>query len=251
MIFTAISLIALAQEPAPALNSTAPEAKAFRVEPGTRIPLILLNSLSTRNAAEGDRVYLETLFPILVNNRVVIPVGSSVAGTVTTVKRAGRMKGRAELFVRFDTLILPNGVMRDFRSRLSNVDGTNPGRVDRREGKIEGEGNQGGDARTVAETAVGGTFVGGLAGAAAGNAGLGMGIGAAAGATAAMIGILATRGPDAVLTKGTTVEMLLDRPLTFTEEEINVSGVAIPGRRAVAEPPPAPRRSERPGWRPY
>jgi len=158
MIFTAISLIALAQEPAPALNPTAPEAKAFRVEPGTRIPLILLNSLSTRNAAEGDRVYLETLFPILVNNRVVIPVGSSVAGTVTTVKRAGRMKGRAELFVRFDTLILPNGVMRDFRSRLSNVDGTNPGRVDRREGKIEGEGNQGGDARTVAETAVGGTF---------------------------------------------------------------------------------------------
>ncbi|MDX2056591.1 MAG: hypothetical protein SFV24_02210, partial [Gemmatimonadales bacterium] len=161
------------------------------------------------------------------------------------------VKGRAELFVRFDTLILPNGVMRDFRSRLSNVDGTNPGRVDRGEGKIEGEGNKGGDARTVAETAVGGTFIGGLAGAAAGNAGMGMGIGAAAGATAAMIGILATRGPDAILTKGTTVEMMLDRPISFSEDETNFAGAVMPGRRAVVEQPQPARRNERPGWRPY
>jgi len=34
--------------------------------------------------------------------------------TVTQVKKPGRVKGRGELYVRFDTLTLPNGVCRDF-----------------------------------------------------------------------------------------------------------------------------------------
>src|SRR5688500_15463528 len=63
-----------------------------QVTPGTRIPLSLINSVSTKNAAEGDRVYLETVFPILVNGRIVIPPGSYVAGTITQVKRPGRMR---------------------------------------------------------------------------------------------------------------------------------------------------------------
>lgn len=219
------------------------------VTPGTKVPLSLLNSISTKNAAEGDRVYLETIFPILVDGQIVIPVGSSVAGTVTTVKRAGRVKGRAELFVRFDSLILPNGVMRDFRSRMSNVDGTNPGRLDRNEGKIEGEGNKSGDMRSIGDAAMSGTIVGVIAGNAAGRAGMGAGIGAAAGAAAAMIGVLATRGPDAMLTKGTTVEMVLDRQLSFELNELGFQSTAPMGRRmGVVEQTPRP--SERPGWQP-
>jgi hypothetical protein len=34
---------------------------------------------------------------------------------------------------------------------------------------------------------------------------------------------LLTRGPDVVLAKGSTVEMLLDRPLTFDETELDFS----------------------------
>ena len=48
----------------------------------------------------------------------------------------------------------------------------------------------------------------------------GLGIGAAAGAAAGRIGILASHGPDAVLPKGTTVEMVLDRPLNFNELDL-------------------------------
>jgi len=33
--------------------------------------------------------------------------------------------------------------------------------------------------------------------------------------------VLLSRGPDAVLAKGSTIEMVLDRPLTFTESELN------------------------------
>jgi len=43
-----------------------------------------------------------------------IPRGSYVNGTVTTSKPAGALKGKGELFIRFDALILPNGVTREF-----------------------------------------------------------------------------------------------------------------------------------------
>jgi hypothetical protein len=50
---------------------------------------------------------------------------------------------------------------------------------------------------------------------------MGVGVGAAAGAAAGLIGVLASRGPDAQLARGTTVEMVLDRPLAFTDDELN------------------------------
>src|SRR5882762_4980898 len=58
-------------------------AGAYTVEIGSKVPLALINSVSTKHSAEGDRVYLETVFPILVNGKIVIPPGSYVAGTVT------------------------------------------------------------------------------------------------------------------------------------------------------------------------
>lgn len=91
----------------PAQQAEPPVERTYVVDTGTRILLNLLNSVSTKTAAEGDRVYLATGFPVLVGGRVVVPPGSYVAGTVTSVKRAGKMKGRAELYVRFDTLTLP------------------------------------------------------------------------------------------------------------------------------------------------
>ena len=126
---------------------------------GTRIPLSLINSVSTKQAVEGDRVYMETAFPVLENGRVVVPVGSYVAGTVTKVKRPGRMKGKAELFIRFDSLTLPNGITRDFRARIGGLDGQASEKLDRAEGTIRGDSNKGGDARTVGEATGVGTSV--------------------------------------------------------------------------------------------
>src|ERR1041385_8233403 len=223
----------------------------YVVEPGAKIPLSLINSVSTKHSAEGDRVYLETVFPILVNGKIVIPPGSYVAGTVTQVKRPGRVKGRGELFVRFDSLTLPNGVTRDFRARMSSMDGRAAEDFDRVEGKVKSEGDKADDARNVGEAAAAGASVGVLAGAASGHYGMGAGSGAAAGAAAGLIGVLLTRGPDAVLAKGSTVEMVLDRPLSFQETEL-LSGPMQPlpvpdGGRAPSHKSasvPIPGRSE-------
>ncbi len=198
-----------------------PAPNEIVVPAGTRIPLSLVNSLSTKQTKDGDRVYLETAFPIAAGGRIVIPRGSYVIGTVTQSKKAGKVSGKAELYIRFDSLTLPNGVTRDFRSRLGSVDGTAQGEVDRtQEGKVTGEGNKSGDARSVGEGASIGAGVGGLAGAAAGHARMGAGLGAAAGAAAGLASILTKRGPDVVLPKGTTVEMVLDRDLRYKPEEL-------------------------------
>jgi hypothetical protein len=197
------------------------QASGYVVDTGTKVPLTLINSVSTKHSVEGDRVYLQTVYPIMVNGRIVIPPGSYVAGTVTEVKRPGRVKGRGELFLRFDSLTLPNGVTRDFRARIGTMDGRASEDFDRAEGKIKSEGNKGGDARTVGESAAAGASIGVIAGGVTGHYGMGAGIGAAAGAAAGLMGVLLTRGPDAVLAKGSTIEMILDRSLHFEEVELN------------------------------
>ena len=229
MLVTALSISAQEQK------TSAPDEKAgwrqaggesageFVVQPGTKIPLNMINSVSTKHAAEGDRVYLETVFPILTNGKIVIPPGSYVAGTITEVKRPGRVKGRGELYLRFDSLTLPNGVTRDFRARIGGLDGRASEELDKSEGKIKGEGNKGGDMKTIGEAAGAGATVGGIAGVSTGHTGMGAGIGAAAGATAGLLGVLLSRGPDAVLAKGTTVEMVLDRPMAFDASELDFS----------------------------
>jgi type IV secretion system protein VirB10 len=104
---------------------------------------------------------------------------------------------------------------------MGSTDGLAGGEFDRAEGKVKSESNKGGDARTVGEATAAGAEVGVLAGAANGRYGMGAGIGAAAGAAAGLMGVLLTRGPDAVLAKGSTIEMILDRQLHFQDNELN------------------------------
>src|SRR3954465_4369644 len=128
-----------AREPAnapPLRTPDQPKPGSVTVESGTKIPLTLLNTLSSKQTAEGDRVYLETLYPVLVNGRIIVPAGSYVSGTVTQIKRPGRIKGRGELYLRFDSLTLPNGVTRDFRARIGGMEGGGDNELDRSEGKI-------------------------------------------------------------------------------------------------------------------
>ena len=222
-----------AQEPVD-VQAALPES--YTVTPGTRIALGLVNSVSTKHSVSGDRIYLETVFPVVLNSHIVIPTGSYVTGTVTEIRKPGRLKGKAEMYVRFDTLTLPNGVTREFRSRLGAINARANEKLDDREGVIKGDSNRGGDARSVAEAASAGAGVGVIAGSANGNPVAGLGIGGLSGAAAGLVGVLLSRGPEAELARGSTVEMVLDRPLLFTVKETDFSGA-----------PMAPRMSDGPG----
>lgn len=236
-----------------ALFAQADKPDAYSVPTGTRVPLVMINSVSTKHAAEGDRIYLETSYPILADGRVVIPPGSYVAGTVTASKRAGRVKGRSELYVRFDSLTLPNGVTRDFRARMGALDGRASEDFDRAEGKIKGESTKGQDAVKVATAAGAGTSVGVIAGSASGRPGMGTAVGAAAGAAAGMVGVLLTRGQDVVLGRGTVVEMVLDRNIEFSESDVDFNKASGGRRSSITDEGPVRKRSGvtgTPGQRP-
>lgn len=204
----------LVKRPAPAAVS--PED--YVVPSGTHILLALRNSLDTKHSREGDRVYLETVFPVFAGGRQVIPKGSFVTGIVSQSKQAG-VKSKGELYIRFDTLTLPNGVSRDFTSRLANADTPN-GKVDREEGKVTGQRDTGRDAKATATGAGIGAGIGGIAGSAAGAPLKGVGIGAAAGAAAGLAGVFGKHKADASLPRGTHVEMVTDRDLRYQRSEL-------------------------------
>jgi hypothetical protein len=205
---------ALIPRPAP----PPPTASEYVVAAGTHVLLRLTNPVNTKRTAAGDRIYLETAVPVFVNGRLIIPVGSYVSGTVTDSKRAGRVKGKSSLTLEYDSLTLRSGTSRDLHSRPDSVD--SKGNLDKSEGTITGDGNKGGDAGRVAQTTAAGTGVGAIAGGAAGHLGMGAGIGAAGGAAAGLASVFGTRGPDVVLPAGTTMDMVLDRDLHYTDEEL-------------------------------
>jgi len=219
-----------AAEPvSPAAVAASANAK-IEVPGGTHIPLVLHNAISTRSARPGDPVYFETLFPIMIDGKVVIPAGSYVSGEVSESKRPGRVKGRGELMIRLKSLILPNAYMVNLNAVPSNA-GTGGNETTDNEGKIVGDSNKGGDIGTVAKTTAAGAGIGAIAGRGAAGAGIGAGVGAAAG----LLAVLLTRGPEAELPRGSTVEAVLDRAIVLDADKVQFSG---PGQASTLAGPP-------------
>jgi type IV secretion system protein VirB10 len=197
----------------PETPSTPPPA-AYTIPAGTHILLTLTNPVSTKNSKDGDRVYLRTAIPVAQDGHIVIAKGSYVQASVNKSKAAGRGANKGELYIRFDSLTLPNGVSRDFHARLTSADTVN-GKVDPDEGKISGTGRNtqpGEIGRDVGIGSMGGVLIG----AAAGHPITGLGAGAAAGVAA----VLLSKNKDVVLPRGTSVEMVLDRDLHYTAAEL-------------------------------
>jgi hypothetical protein len=215
--------------PANAAPSTPKPGSTVEVPIGTSLPLVLHNGISTHSARVGDPVYFETLFPIMIDGRVAIPAGSYVSGEVTETKRAGRVKGRAELMIKLNTLILTNGYMVNLNA-VPRSAGTGGGEKVDNEGKVVGDSNKAGDVGTVAKTTAAGAGIGGLATRGAQGVGIGAGVGAAAG----LMAVLLTRGPDAELPRGTTVDVTLNRPILLDAEKDQFTG---PGQASTLAGP--------------
>ncbi len=175
------------------------------VPAGTVIPIRLTSKVTTKHAKDGDGVYGKTAFPITVNNKIVIPEGSNVRGKITQIRQPGRVKGKAALSLSFQTLVLPDGTTLPIYSSLGGLGGA----AERTgEATVQGDSSKGEDAKTVGTTAAQGALIGVIADRGKGAA-IGGGIGGAAGAAA----VLLSRGKDVVLEPGTTIEIVLDRPL--------------------------------------
>jgi hypothetical protein len=204
-----------ANAPAPAA-----EAQTYTVPAGTKVLLSLRNGINTKTAQQGDGVYLVSSFPVVGNSRIMIPVGVYVQGVVDRVVRPGRVKGRAQLDLHFTTMIFPNGQVIEVPGVLNSLPGSDGPKVKGNEGTVEQAGNKGRDVGNVLKGAAIGAEGGVLGGAATGNVVKGVGYGSLAGAAAGTIYTLFTRGNDIVISSGTAVEMVLQRPLVLQQSQL-------------------------------
>src|SRR5579859_3868101 len=217
---------------APASAEPAADPHTLLVPANTTIPLALRSAINSRTAYAGQAVYCDTVYPIVVKNRVVIPVGSYVKGRVTEVRRPGRVKGKAQLGLRFDEITLPNGVTKSLRATLSGFGGSGNEGFNRREGKIQGESSKGKDAEVILVSGAEGAGIGAVAGISGRHSGVGAGAGGAAGALGGLVYVLASRGKEVVLPSGTDIELQLAAPLSYYTDEVE-SSTTGPGGPAV------------------
>jgi hypothetical protein len=181
---------------------------ATEIPQGSHVLLRMVNSVSTRTAREGDYVYLRTATPISAAGSIVVPEGSYVQGVVSHSRQSGRVKGKAELGIRIETLTLPGGKVIKLTPHLSSVDseGTSQ-KVDGKEDQIKQGGSKGADAVRVGELSGAGAALGGMVD----RSWTGAGIGAGAGAGVGLATVLLSRGKEVVLRQGSTIDVIFDR----------------------------------------
>jgi hypothetical protein len=230
-----------APPPAPATagpTSPTPDNGQIAVPAGTRLPLLLRNGINTRTAKAGDSVYFETAYPIAVNNKIAIPLGTFVRGQILEAKRPGRIKGRGEFRIALQQMTYPNGYTIELRATPSSVDRDGQEGVDS-EGKIKGPSSKGRDTATVLLATGGGAYIGAITGGIVNDApGRGALIGGGIAGAGALIAILATRGPEAELPRGTAMDVTFDRPLILDVALLSGNGGA--GQDPLVHlPPPA------------
>ncbi len=178
----------------------------------TEIFVKIQRSLNSKTARTGDRFHGEVEVPVTVDDKIIIPKGSFIIGHVDVSKTGGRVKGKPEMKLLFDTVILPGGTTRDIRAVLSSAEGQklDPTRED---GTMQGQGGQAGEvAGTATKGAIPGAGIGAIAG---GWKGAGIG-GVAGAATGALIGLL-KKGKQVQLPKGSSITIQLEDDIQFVK----------------------------------
>lgn len=189
-----------ASNAAPAPRPAEPPRPVYRdvsAPVGTALSLSLITPLSTETAKVETPVTARLRQPVVVDGFTVVPAGATLHGDVIEVERAGRVRGRSRLVIRFAEVQV-NGQRDPFRTNALT---------------FEGEATKGEDAAKVGGGAGIGAVIGGIVGGASGAA-KGAAIGGAAGAGT----VLATRGRDVELAEGTELNTSLASPYSVRVE---------------------------------
>jgi hypothetical protein len=183
------------EPPAPA----APEFLELVIPSDAVLGVQIERTISSETARVEDRVEARVTRDVRVGDRVAIPAGSLVQGSVSEVDRGGKVRERARLAVRFHTVVLGNGTRLNIRTDSVVREGASPSKE---------------SAAKIGGAAVGGAILGAILGGGKGAI-IGGATGAAGGTAATMAG---DRNP-AVLTQGTTVTVRMQQPVTLSVEK--------------------------------
>lgn len=177
----------------------APEFVDLTVPSDAVLGLQIERTVSSELARVEDRVDARVTRDVRVGDRVAIPAGSTVRGSVSEVDRGGRIKGKARLAIKFHTIVLADGTQLPLKTDAVVREGQSPG---------------GESAAKVGGAAIGGAILGAILGGGKGAA-IGGAVGAGAGTAAAM----ANDRNAATLAAGTTVTVRVQAPVTVTVQK--------------------------------
>jgi hypothetical protein len=161
---------------------------------GTRLPVVLEKSVGSDISRVEERVSAHVARAVRIGGVTAVPQGSRIEGVVTDATRSGKVKGRAHIGLRFESLAVGGGER--YAVRTAAVGRIAPATKKK-------------DALTIGLPAAGGAIVGGLLGGKKGAA-----IGGAAGGGAGTAAVLTTRGKEVRLPRGTPLTIRLAAPLT-------------------------------------
>jgi type IV secretory pathway VirB10-like protein len=189
--------------PAPPRAASDAEAEApieqFVISSDSVIGLSLETPVSSETARVEDPVEARISRDVKVGDRVAIPAGTIVRGTVSDVERGGKLKTRARLGLQFTDILMPDGAEVPINTEAIFREGASPG-----------------DATTkkIGAGAVAGTILGAIFGGAKGAL-IGGATGAAGGTAVAEAG---DRQP-ARFPAGATITVRLRAPVTVTVQK--------------------------------
>src|SRR5581483_2228164 len=167
----------------------APAPKAVReltIPAGTLLPVILDTSVGSATSHVEESVHAHVTKSIVVDGIAVVPNGSRVSGVVTDATPSGRIKGRAHVGMRFETLA-PAGAEERYTIHTTAVERTAAATKEK-------------DALEIGAPAAGGALIGALVGGKKGAL-IGGGVGAGAGTGV----VLSTRGKEVSMAKGSAL----------------------------------------------
>jgi len=163
---------------------------------GTRLQVVLDTGVGSDTSRAEEAVQGHLASPVVVHGDTVLAQGTRVGGIVTSAERSGKVKGRAHIAVRFDT-ITPRGDDERYRIRTAAIQRTAASTKKK-------------DAVKVGGGAAGGAIIGAIVGGKKGAA-----IGTAVGGGAGTAAVLATRGDEVHLPKGSPLTLRLSEPVTI------------------------------------
>jgi hypothetical protein len=188
------------------------EAGTLTLPAGVQLHVVIETTLTTKNTKLGDPFRARMVLSVFANQREILPVGTVVEGTVVGLKGPGRVKGRAEMQLRPDKLLLPDGRDIELGASLTSAKTDDETKIDPKEGTIKAGGKDGINGKQTALGAAMGAGVGAMAG-----GGMGAAVGAGAVGAIVLLHHALKKGKDADLPAGSELVLEVTRDVSFSD----------------------------------
>lgn len=195
-----------------AISGSAQTIEQVTIPVGTKFKVRLETPISSKISEVGDKIVVTLLEPLPIDSQHALPRGIEMTGQITQVKRAGQVKGKAEVYALINELTTTYGSEPIVVSIVSADDFANDEKIRTdEEGKLISNRDLGDDVKKAGAGAGLGSIVTAPVAIATENVGAAI-AGPAAGALA---GLLLTRGKEIRLAVGTIFRMKFDKPVTI------------------------------------